>query len=457
MNQPPYTNFGPLDFVFSEFNHDFGKKNGLVLATDLHNFYEMFRGYFGAACIVDGTDPDNVSLHTDPVVNMDDNLWRQWYAETTLFFETNTKLNDEALVKQIFNGNSKHMLGELTYDDTVQTNGDYFDVFIKCLFSDTDARQHWTRACPAGEVGSGFGFADQFLGGVTLPQNLTSNPNFRYYLNNWVRGTFRCYQPDQVDAGLVRHAFNGLNDIYIVSDAASQCARTIWESALNGINVHCMYSSSTYGDPSSDANPWDPTHNTAPVNSTVYDWICRRPLSKSSDNSMTLMKVTINHTSPTPGAQLPATQAGSRVIRKTIERDPPLPPPTPPQIGPLDYADAAAETSKPLANLIVANEPQNPGATTHLRKLWKAQGKRFGDHEQVIFAKMLQYRNWVVHNDWYVRATPPTPNPLPLHPNSTAANTFLATGDWPCFCYAVYNRINAIMIVNHQWYVFRFT
>jgi hypothetical protein len=433
----------------------------LVNTQDLRNFAALFKGYFGAAVIVDPLDPYDVSQHREPqATNMTNPLWAGWYRETTAFFEHNTKLNDEQLVQQIFYGFNKAML-RLQWDPDAQIdNGDDMHVFIKGFFNEAQALAHWTGVQTL-QAGGGFAYnlaQDPFLGGVVLPPAVTAQPGFRYCMNEWVLGNFRCWSIDQVDTGIVQHAFHGLDDIYIVSDAASQCARKIWESSTNHINVHCMYSSSTYGDPSSDAHPWDPTHNgAAPAGGSIrYDWICQTPLSKGPNDSMTLMKTTIEHRGSGGGPQyrVPYVPNGPRVIHKTITRAAPVPW----SIAPLDYPNAKVNTAKPAANTTVRDHA-GPQLNRHLRKLWLAQGKRFGDHEQVIFAKMLQYANWVQGKTWRVISTPTAGGPPPpnlVRPGSDATNTFLATGDWPCFCYAVYNRINAILIVKGEWYIFRF-
>jgi len=460
---PPYTNFGPLDFVFTEFNHDFGEDNGSLINTqDLSNFEALFKGYFGAAVIVDLNAPNDVSRHTEPLdTAMTDGHWDAWYTETTSFFGFNTKLNDEQLVQQIFYGFDKSTLRTWWDPDSRQNNGDPMHVFIKGLFDEAAARAHWTGAQTLAP-GGGFGFnvaQDPFIGDV-LPPAVTTQQGFHYCMNDWVRGSFRCWSIDQVDAGLVQYAFHGLPDIYIVSDAASQCARKIWESATNDINVHCMYSSSTYGDPQSNAHPWDPTHN-SPVRggSIRYDWICQTPLSKRADDSMTLMKTTIEHrgSGAAPLYRVPYVDVDSRLIHKTIRREGTVVTPATPGIDPLDYPNAKAATTKAAANGAVTAE-LGLQAGRSLRKLWLAQGKRFGDHEQVIFAKMLQYANWRGPQTWRVISTPSPGVTVPPNPvlGSDATNTFLATGDWPCFCYAVYNRINAILIVHGEWYIFRF-
>lgn len=452
MERAPYTNFGALDFVFTEFQHDFFPQNTTLLTTnDLHHFWKLFKGSCGAACIVDPTYPDEVWRYREPPTLADDAAWHLWYRNTTVFFETSTKLTDEAIVQQIFAGRTKNELRNMSFAGTM-TNGEPIMVFIKGTFTPAEAVTHWTG--PFTEAG---GWK------LELPlANFPRHPhehvaNFRYHLNEYVEGNFRVYGEDEVLTGDVNYAFAGLTDIYIVSDAAKQVAYTLWESYTNELNVHCMFSSATYGDPQSDSHPWDTAHNRPVNNGARYDWICTTAVGQPNPQPRDprhLMPIDVVHSWMTPTATAPIAAGDSTVIGKNITHE--LHATAPPQLDPLQYANATTETTKPVANNAVEHAPAGGAAPIIQRQLWTAQGKRLGDHEQVIFAKNLQYNNWVVAQGWHCIAGNGGVA-TNLFPTSNSANTFLATGDWPCFCYAIYNRINAILYVNSEWYVFRFT
>ena len=94
--------------------------------------------------------------------------------------------------------------------------------------------------------------------------------------------------------------------------------------------------------------------------------------------------------------------------------------------------------------------PNRTAQKTQVTSSITAQGKRSGDHLQIWICKMLiefYFRNGAFIK---VRETIGSQyNPLNDQSKDYRKHTFVITGDWPCFAYCVYNKINVIIMFRH--------
>jgi len=253
-----------------------------------------------------------------------------------------------------------------------------------------------------------------------------------------------------------------------------------------------MHSSDTFGDPMTVVSNRSPSNQVEPhaaSNTNHYIHTFKTDMSKTAGNSVTLINASITHELHIRDQELTTTAQTVRV-EKRIVHDPPGHTHT----YDIAYTDSRVQTSVTNSELAVAAE--NGG----LRKLWTAQGKRLGDHEQIIFAKWLargcgNFAHTKVDRSitrvWQegagvgsVADWPTTLDPAAYHPggvwdeyntisqqdrdqvddplappyilNCDTENVFFVTGDWPCFCYSVYNRVNSILMINSDWIVAKF-
>ncbi len=225
-------------------------------------------------------------------------------------------------------------------------------------------------------------------------------------------------------------------DIYFVCDSASHfIGRLSLTSSLPPhTNIHCMFSSATYGDPSSLIRP-DSANIIQPLSSgscNKYTHECQNPINSHACDKLTMLDMTITH------VMTPA----SKNIDETLHFNTP--------VVDIHFPDAAAGTSKTAIKARM-NAPHNSPSD----EFRIAQGKRLGDHNQIRFAKYLQ--NYTPG----LSGPPPTPpnltfvstqvtavvTPLPsVTLTCSPNNVFFVTQDWPAFCFAVFNKINSILV-----------
>jgi len=114
-----------------------------------------------------------------------------------------------------------------------------------------------------------------------------------------------------------------------------------------------------------------------------------------------------------------------------------------------------ANTNNSLNNLKLKYSKQ--GASTYMAH---AQKKRYGDHGQIAFAKRFPNEakrvptTFVTVYDSFTKKSEDAPTILDVKTHGLFSNldednirkgTYFLTGDWPAFCYAVYNQINSII------------
>jgi hypothetical protein len=269
---------------------------------------------------------------------------------------------------------------------------------------------------------------------------------------------------------LFNHNSNNSNDIYFVCDAGSYLIEQISSctSLPGGKHYHCMFSSSTFGDPATLVDPTNASiigvMHTPGIYKYTHVFTQATTRNKARCNRFTLLPITVTHT------------VGGTTVNKTITHANHIPnPPNPPnnhRYYPLNYPNSRLETT--ISSLLPTIGLE---ASLH-RKLWIAQSKRLGDHEQVSFA------DWIINNPNELTAVgtthtyqvglnaqvaglpagfpnPPVP-PLPLRNALTLPNrrnVYYVTVDIPAFCFAVFNRISAILIVmsTHGYVIAQFT
>jgi len=318
----------------------------------------------------------------------------------------------------------------------------------------------------------------QGLNPVTNPQiydyaRVPQHVRMNYYAeatfpNNIFRHLFNAGSSFYTVGGTHRQS----NDIYFVCDSASQIINSL--SLSNNLppnrHYHCMFSSSTFGDPSRTIHPYSKSIITRMNTPGIYKYthIFNNPTNqnKGECNRFSLLPITVTHTGA--GTTVPASLLGvgmtakaAKAHQKTSVRVNKIlvhanQKGTGVQFGLLDFPNSSQSTSK--TEII---KKINKKANMY-QKVWIAQGKRLGDHEQVAFA------DWIINNptainsgttvhrtqmglgnpmaDGYVYpGVRPGTNTITLPRRS---NVYYVTTDWPAFCFAVFNNISAILITS---------
>lgn len=484
MAQQHFPHLGPLDFIFTEYNHDF-KEDGATTEINLvkpKTYLALFDNYDADSCIYNPQTHDEQTIINPHLTND--------IRKKTNYCANDKWYNDNGIVKAVFCGRDKFALCTLATNATAPLVLIDINVCVKEKYDHNAAVQIYGP----GNV-------------PPLPPGVAA-ANFRHYITTMRPAKYQYYTAAQIQKSsnliyeqIFTNHLGALQDIYIVSDAAGSFVRDICDdenfaNAQHLRRVHCMYSTSTFGDPSNLQHPNDEFNIYRPIdeNCKKYSWICVTPLTKSATDAGTLIHAEIEHSWPnvpmsaaqggpvvTPAVALAMRTAALDSVSATggvlnhdyniaLQVQKNILPAAPNTLKVAkNYPNSRVETSKPAAKVFFSEGPNISNTKNkYLRKLWRAQGKRLGDHEQILFAKLLQdpvlYRqkvwqlvegilgghqgNGVIGDDF----NPPN-DPLP---NSNSDNTFLTTGDWPCFCYAIYNRINCILVVHKNWHVVKF-
>jgi hypothetical protein len=254
------------------------------------------------------------------------------------------------------------------------------------------------------------------------------------------------------------------NDIYFVCDAASEFIATISES--NNLppdrHYHCMFSTSTFGDPATMIIPFSDSINTPMQTHGIYKYTHlfnnTTSQNKGKCNRFSLLPATVKHEGPGKnvaqgaGAGLsgPAAVAQYRVDKRITHANYKT---TGTQFSKLFFHDSTANTSKTEIRKEIAN------TNSMYEKVWRAQGKRLGDHEQVAFA------DWLINNPNEItsattvhRIQTGVNRPMlngSVYPGGAArnaitlpcrSNVYYVTPDWPAFCFAAFNNISTIFL-----------
>lgn len=476
-----FLDLGPLDFIFTEFNHDFHESGAGKEMTQIgpETYLALFNNYDADSCIYDPTTQSEqtyIHPHLTNAIRMNTNYCanNKWY-------------NDEGIVKAVFCGRTKSALCALA-----QSNLQLMDISV-CVKEKYDHTEATLIYIQNGKLPP------------PLPPGVHA-ANFRHYITTRTPAKYQYYTAAEIQNSsnlIYKKIFGNLQDIYIVSDAAGSFVRDICDDE-NFANVHyprrvhCMYSTSTFGDPSNLQHPNDKFNIYRPrdENCKKYSWICATPLTKGPTDAGTLIHAAIQHSwpnapwpaQPTDSTLQIAAQESVRVQNNYLHYTPasafqvkkhiaPVTPAPNTLQTPKIYPNAKEETTIAAVIKYFSEPPKdNNKIKKSLRKLWRAQGKRLGDHEQVLFAKLLQdhvlchQKAWklveglqggyngdgvIQNNGDDLVQHPRTSQKTPL-PDSNSDNTFFTTGDWPCFCYAIYNKINCILLVHQNWHVVKF-
>jgi hypothetical protein len=244
---------------------------------------------------------------------------------------------------------------------------------------------------------------------------------------------------------------NGLRHVYLVSDSASHFIGYMSESpnVPQNLRVHCMFSSSTFADPASLITS-DSTNiikemesnrlNVAKTGPLKFTHTYRGPINVGRCNKISMLDATIDHI-PLAGNDINETISyhnnpqGIYPIQQA------------PQLS-YNYQNARQDTSVTnIKGLMNAGNPRD--------RLLIAQSKRLGDHNQIGFIKYLCEGNNCnnLRDNTYIDtrgSTPAQQQQYMMEANANLVcrndNTFFVTQDYPAFCWAVYNRINCILI-----------
>jgi hypothetical protein len=219
----------------------------------------------------------------------------------------------------------------------------------------------------------------------------------------------------------------GQKHVYFVCDSASHFIgrMSLTSSLPANTNIHCMFSSATYGDPSSLIRP-DSANIIQPLSSAScnkYTHECNNPINSRACDKLTMLDMRIAH------VMTPA----SKNVDETLHFNTPA--------LNIHFPNAAAGTSKTQIKATM-NTVHNASDKFRI-----AQGKRLGDHNQIRFAKYLQnYAPGLPPNHTFT-STQVTPGPVVIPPLTCSPNNvFFVTQDWPAFCFAVFNKINSILV-----------
>lgn len=511
-----FLDLGPLDFVFTEFNHDF--KTSIEIDNHLQHYLSLFRNYDADKCIY----PNIHTLEETTYIDTGGATGRLYthHCESNGTTKKKKWYNDDGIVRAVFCGLNKDALRK-SYS-TSNGNFHLLDILVavKTRYTSIEAQAIY----------------DAKFGPGNFPTPSTGIiQNLNYYITTKTNAKYRYYTPQDIannSGNIYREIFKyiptpganaqTLTDIYIVSDATAFLTREFcrdpnFATLSEPKNVHCMYSTSTFGDPSNLQHPNDNCNIYRPnsIYCKRYSWICATPLSKTENAADTLIHGSVEHMWKNPPLSNGSTaknvehavstniapthpymnlmfQYNPEVafqIGKTITHNANIQTQKSPLnwIQPLTYTNSRLETTKDAVNKQF-NQGHMNSVHKYTRKLWTAQGKRLGDHEQVLFAKLLQNQDLYRRKTWKLvdgiqGGTTPgagvvagwgtnddlgnwprlsitggitnsnTGEPVPYSNNQ---NTFLTTGDWPCFCYAIYNKVNCILVVDKHWHVATF-
>jgi hypothetical protein len=145
-----------------------------------------------------------------------------------------------------------------------------------------------------------------------------------------------------------------------------------------------------------------------------------------------------------------------------IRQDWTKPPESSVQIRQLIYQtfDSKVDNNKPnvktYLNLRINNNELLKTEDKERRDIsFNMQKKRSGDYLQIWFAKkipdIMTGRLGEKEKITFVRGSPSDPKPTLIEGDIDyyKKNTFFITGDWPAFSYAVYNKVNSVIIVRN--------
>lgn len=270
---------------------------------------------------------------------------------------------------------------------------------------------------------------------VSVPKKNTvkkyTNPNIKYYVTqptNIFMGYFPKIKKNK-DI-MLKNMIPNSNDAYFVCDSAIKLIRDLSIAKnISKYNIHCMFSSATFGDPSSLQYSGSKNLLMRTASCTKYTHTYNIPMNKEKGDPISLLPQPVTHKI-----------IKGTTISKTIKGNPAM-----------TFKNARVETTiKKIKTKIKAT-------TDPKVKLWYSQAKRLGDHEQVAFAKwLLDNANLSDKESTIIKSSQPKPKKVTSDLKCNKNNVFLVTQDWPCFCYAVYNQINSIISIKGAYIVAKF-
>lgn len=269
---------------------------------------------------------------------------------------------------------------------------------------------------------------------VSVPKNTVkkyTNPKIRYYVTqptNIFMGYFPKKQKNK-DI-MLKNMIPNSNDAYFVCDSAIKLIRDLSIAKnISKYNIHCMFSSATFGDPSSLQYSGSKNLLMRTASCTKYTHTYNIPMNKEKGDPISLLPQPVTHKI-----------IKGTTVSKTIKGNPAM-----------TFKNARVETT------IKKIKTKIKSTTDPKVKLWYSQAKRLGDHEQVAFAKwLMDNANLPDKESTIIKSSQPKKVTSKIKLDCNKNNVFLVTQDWPCFCYAVYNQINSIISIKGAYIVAKF-
>jgi len=233
--------------------------------------------------------------------------------------------------------------------------------------------------------------------------------------------------------------FPELDHVFFIVDTGDNLIQTLKGLTYNNgapPNIHVIHSALTLADSAPKTLPDSKNYNSQNPTVRLFSWYLPEPIEIPRNDRLFMSAFRINNLKfNAPGWKMRQDWFdGNNLLYQTF--------------------DAKKENSKPLvktylsSNLegILGNMNNNDNKRAGSLNMQK---KSSGDYFQIWIAEMFpQYAAAAINNIVFVRG--PQNIQLPQADQPWYKNrTYFVTGDWPAFCYAAYNKINAIMIFKH--------
>ena len=262
----------------------------------------------------------------------------------------------------------------------------------------------------------------------------------------------------------------GIIELFFVIDTGDNLVQTLKGLAvptgINGLIINVMHSQFTLGDSAPKTLPDSKNYTSSNPSVHLFSWYLTNNLTIPANDPLFMSSIRIN--SSLSGTAWKVRQDWNTYYEGRTQ---------------LVYQtfDSKKENSKPLASkylatnlpilensYVIGDTPttveqvttadNNALRTNNLLKTKKIQmdssitilKKRSGDHGQVKYCNDLLTTYFNSGNFIKVRSSIEN-NYKPFQKNRGYYNkkTFVITGDWPCFAFCIYNKINVIMVFKH--------
>jgi hypothetical protein len=234
--------------------------------------------------------------------------------------------------------------------------------------------------------------------------------------------------------------FDDLSHLFFIIDTGDNFVQTLKGLAYNGQtppNIHVIHSVLTLADSAPKTLPDSKNYNSQNASVRLFSWYLPFPITIPSNDRLFMSAFSVNN--------LKFNAPGWKIRQDWLNNN-----------NQLLYQtfDAKKENSKPLVKTYlnsnlngILNNLDNEDAK-RVGSL-NMQKKRSGDYFQIWIAKQFpRYAAEGIQNLIFVRG-PTNGHPPQADEATYRARTYFVTGDWPAFCYAIYNQVNAIMIFKH--------